>query len=75
LETFPLEKMCDPILVTRPHDSWSSRENMTPSRGTSPLASSKVLAHPPRLKESLKQYEDMIIAVLQKNLSSCEIKA
>ena len=48
---------------------------MTPSRGTSPLASSKVLAHAPRLKESLKQYEDMIIAVLQKNLSSCEIKA
>ena len=36
-------KMCDPILVTllkmRPHDSQSSRENVTPSSGTSPLAS------------------------------------
>ena len=36
-------KMCDPILVTllkkRPHYSQSSRENATPSSGTSPLAS------------------------------------
>ena len=36
-------RMCDPILVTllntRPHNSQSSRENATPSRGTSPLAS------------------------------------
>ena len=35
--------MCDPILVTllkmRPHYSQSSRENATPSSGTSPLAS------------------------------------
>ena len=34
--------MCDPILVTllkmRPHYSHSSRENATPSSGTSPLA-------------------------------------
>ena len=34
------QKMCDPILVTllkmRPHDSQSSRENSTPSSGTSP---------------------------------------
>ena len=34
--------MCDPILVTllkmRPHYSQSSRENATPSSGTSPLA-------------------------------------
>ena len=38
-------KMCDPILVTllkmRPHYSQSSRENVTPSSGTSPLASYK----------------------------------
>ena len=45
-------KMCDPILVTllkmRPHSSHSSRENATPSRGTSPLASYKeVLPAPP----------------------------
>ena len=36
-------KMCDPILETllkmRPHYSQSSRENATPSSGTSPLAS------------------------------------
>ena len=35
--------MCDPILVSllkmRPHYSQSSRENATPSSGTSPLAS------------------------------------
>ena len=34
--------MCDPILVSllkmRPHCSQSSRENATPSSGTSPLA-------------------------------------
>ena len=38
-------KMCDPILVTllkmRPHYSQSSRENATPSSGTSPVASYK----------------------------------
>ena len=37
------QKMCDPILVTllkmRPHYNQSSRENATPSSGTSPLAS------------------------------------
>ena len=37
--------MCDPILITalkkRPHYSQSSRENATPSSGTSPLASYK----------------------------------
>ena len=37
--------MCDPILVTllkmRAHYSQSSRENATPSSGTSPLASYK----------------------------------
>ena len=44
-------KMCDPILVTllktRPHYSQSSRENATPSSGTSPLASYKEVPHPP----------------------------
>ena len=38
-------KMCDPILVSllkmQPHSSQSSRENATPSSGTSPLASYK----------------------------------
>ena len=37
--------MYDPILVSplkmRPHDSQSRRENLTPSSGTSPLASHK----------------------------------
>ena len=37
------QKMCDPNLGTllkmRPHDNQSSRENATPSSGTSPLAS------------------------------------
>ena len=41
--------MCDPILVTllkiRPHYSQSSRENATPSSGTSPLASYKEVPH------------------------------
>ena len=40
-----IPKMCDPILVTllkmQPHSSQSSRENATPSSGTSPLASYK----------------------------------
>ena len=39
------QKMRDPILVTllkmRPHYSQSTRENATPSSGTSPLASYK----------------------------------
>ena len=42
-------KMCNPILVTllkmRPHYSQSSRENATPSSGTSPLTSYKEV-HP-----------------------------
>ena len=41
-----------PILVTllkmRPHYSQSSRENVTPSSGTSPLASCKGVPLPPR---------------------------
>ena len=43
--------MCDPILVTllkmRPHYSHSSRENATPSSGTSPLASYEEVPPPP----------------------------
>ena len=43
--------MCDPILVIllkiRPHYSQSSRENATPSSGTSPLASYKEVPLPP----------------------------
>ena len=45
------QKMPDPILVTllkmRPHYSQSSRENATPSSGTSPLASCKEETPPP----------------------------
>ena len=45
------QKMCDPILVTllkmRPHYSQSSRENATPSSGTSPLGSYKETPPPP----------------------------
>ena len=45
--------MCDPILVIllkmQPHYSQSSRENVTPSSGTFPLASNKkVPTHPPK---------------------------
>ena len=43
--------MCDTILATllkvRPHYSQSSRENATPSSGTSPLASCKEVLPPP----------------------------
>ena len=43
--------MCDPILVTllkmRPHYCQSSRENATPSSGTSLLVSYKEVAPPP----------------------------
>ena len=42
--------MCDPILVTlwkmQPHYGHSSRENATPSSGTSPLACYKEVPHP-----------------------------
>ena len=43
--------MYHPILLTllkmRPHDSQSSRENATPSSGTSPVASYKEVPPPP----------------------------
>ena len=46
--------MCDPILVTllkmQPHYSQSSRENATPSSGTSPVASYKEVPPPPGFK-------------------------
>ena len=44
-------KMCDPMVITlfkmRPHDSQSSRENVTPSSGTSLYASYKEVPYPP----------------------------
>ena len=47
-------KMCYPILVTllkrRPNYSQSSREEATPSSGTSPLASYKEVPPPPRIE-------------------------
>ena len=52
-------KMCDPILVTllkmQPHYSQSSRENATPSSGTSPLASYREVP-PPDSKITLYMY-------------------
>ena len=48
--------MCDPILVTllkmRPHYSQSSRENATPSSGTSLLASYKEVQPPGNQRRS-----------------------
>ena len=53
-------KMCDPILVTplkmQPHYSQSSRENATPSSGTSPVASYKQV--PPGVYFSSKIYSN-----------------
>ena len=53
LLTPEIPQMCEPILVTllvptemQPHYSQSSRENATPSCGTSPLAYYKEV-HPP----------------------------
>ena len=36
----------------RPHFSQSSRENVTPSSGTSPLASYKIIRSPPPPRDS-----------------------
>ena len=48
--------MCDPIPVTllkmQPHNSQSSRENATPSSGTSPVASYKEVPPPPGVQVS-----------------------
>ena len=68
------QKMCDPILVTRlkmrPHYSQSSRENVTPSSGTSPLASYKeVPPCPPRclsLYSTLSKTLAMKLATIRK---------
>ena len=53
------QKMCHPILVTllkmRPHYSQSSRENATPSSGTSPSASYKEAVPPRGLRPFIKQ--------------------
>ena len=64
-------KMCDPILVTllkmRPHYSQSSRENATPSSGTSPLASYKEVPSPglrPRLRLTFVAF--CILSVIRK---------
>ena len=52
--------MCDPILVTllkmQPHYSQSSRENATPSSGTSPVASYKEVPPPPGLPSPSFEY-------------------
>ena len=61
--------MCDPILVTllkmRSHDSQSSRENATPSSGTSPLASYKEVPPPPRFNAR------SIFAIFLRNWTHC----
>ena len=50
-------KMCDPILVTllkmQPYYRQSSRENVTSSSGTSPLASCKEVPPPPNPEVSI----------------------
>ena len=66
--------MCDPILVTRlkmrPHYSQSSRENVTPSSGTSPLASYKEVPPSPlgclSLDSTLSKTLAMKLATIQK---------
>ena len=60
------QKMCYPILVTllimRPHFSRSSHENVTPSSGTSPLASYKKV--PPFPRDPCSQHVVMILFVI-----------
>ena len=57
--------MCDPILVTvlkmQPHYSQSSRENATPSSGTSPVASYKEVPPPPGDNEANHLLIDCLI--------------
>ena len=64
-------KMCDPILVTlskmRPHYSQSTRENATPSSGTSPLASYKEVSSPGlRPRQHLTFVAFCILSVIRK---------
>ena len=60
--------MCNPILVIvlkmRPHDSQSSRENATPSSGTSPLACYKEVP-PPDFKR-----QEKVIPLLSRSCDS-----
>ena len=70
--------MCDPILVTllkmRPHYSQSSRENATPSSGTSPVASYKEV--PPEFgtkKETLKQLHCYHLVYAQGVYNTCRM--
>ena len=75
-------KVCDPILVTlltmRPHYSHSSRENATPSSGTSPLASCKGVPPPPKTVFNKNFFECLQIDVslflwLSVDISSVQI--
>ena len=65
------KNLCDPILVTllkmRPHYSKSSRENATPSSGTSPLASEREAPPPP------PEYSRLSSHLSGKQGLSCEI--
>ena len=64
--------MCEPILVTLlkmgPHYSQSSRENATPSSGTSPLASYKEVLPPRDVNRVRCDCERKIICVKSKHL-------
>ena len=66
--------MCDPILLTllimRPHYSQSSRENATPSSGTSPLVSYKeVPPIPPRGNSYIKVTGVLFVSLMSENCS------
>ena len=58
------QKTCNLILVTllkmRPHDSQCSRENATPSSGTSPVASYKEVTPPPGLNSRCLRHVDVL---------------
>ena len=63
-----IPKMCDPIPVTllkmQTHYSQSSRENATPSRGTSPLASYKEVPPPtPHPAEGYRPLPDVSLSI------------
>ena len=75
-------KMCNTILVTplkmQPHYSQSSRENATPSSGTSPLASYKEACISTKhgiifeiiIKNQTKNKENRLHVKLSQNLTS-----
>ena len=58
-------KMCDSILVSplkmQPYYSQSGRENVTPSSGTSVLASYKKVSHPNLKKKFQCYYEKLLL--------------